>query len=81
VNRGGYLSFQEFCEWIEAAEKRAGTPVGVDLGVNEPLDSPYPHGVVPYPGDMSAPNVFSDGSAGAERDHVARARAGRRLQR
>ena len=29
----GYLDFRSFCEWIEAAEKLAGTSAGLDLGV------------------------------------------------
>jgi len=43
-NRGGYVDLQEFCEWLEAAEKRAGTAQGADLGVNEPLDRPAASG-------------------------------------
>ena len=39
-NGGGYVDFQEFCEWIEQAEKRAGTEAGIELGVNEPVDQP-----------------------------------------
>lgn len=35
-NGGGYIDFREFCEWIEMAEKAAGTPAGLELGVNEP---------------------------------------------
>ena len=34
-NRGGHISFPEFCEWLEAAEIEAGTPFGLDLGVGE----------------------------------------------
>ena len=37
-NGGGHIDLQEFCEWIEKAEKEAGTSFGVDLGVNEPID-------------------------------------------
>ena len=39
-NGGGFIDLQEFCEWIEAAEKRAGTEAGKELGVNEPIDAP-----------------------------------------
>ena len=39
-NRGGYVDLQEFCEWVEDAEKRAGTAQGLALGVNEPVDRP-----------------------------------------
>lgn len=39
-NGGGYIDFREFCEWIEAAEKAAGTPAGIELGVNEPIEHP-----------------------------------------
>lgn len=38
VNGGGHVDLQEFCEWVERAEKLAATPIGVELGVNEPLD-------------------------------------------
>jgi len=34
-NRGGHISFPEFCEWLEAAEIEAGTPFGLDLGGGE----------------------------------------------
>ena len=27
-NNGNYVDLQEFCEWVEAAEKRAGTHAG-----------------------------------------------------
>lgn len=40
VNGGGFVDLQEFCEWCEAAEKRAGTARGVELGVNEQIDQP-----------------------------------------
>ena len=39
-NDGGMIDLQEFCEWVEAAEKRAGTAQGLELGVNEPIDRP-----------------------------------------
>jgi len=34
-NHGGYIVLTEFCEWIEKAEKAAGTPIGKLLGVGE----------------------------------------------
>lgn len=37
-NAGGFVDFLEFCEWVEATEKLAGTAIGVELG--EPIDSP-----------------------------------------
>ena len=37
-NHGGFIDLQEFCEWVEAAEKLAGTSQGMELGVNEPID-------------------------------------------
>lgn len=39
-NGGGVVDFREFCEWVEATEKIAGTAIGIELGVNEPIDSP-----------------------------------------
>jgi len=39
-NHGNYIDFREFAEWIEQAEKVAGTPAGLELGINETLDSP-----------------------------------------
>ena len=42
-NHGGFIDLQEFCEWVEHAEKRAndgrGNAKGVELGVNEPVDA------------------------------------------
>ena len=29
VNRGGFVDLQEFCEWVEAAEKLGGRPIDV----------------------------------------------------
>jgi hypothetical protein len=43
-NGGGFIDLQEFCEWVEAAEKRAGTHAGLELGVNEPIDAPAAYG-------------------------------------
>ena len=34
-------------EWIEKAEKAAGTPIGLELGVNEPLDKSVPQNKIP----------------------------------
>ena len=31
VNQGGYITLQEWCEWLELAERRLGTPTGADL--------------------------------------------------
>ena len=34
----GFVTFREFCEWVETAEKKLGTDAGLELGVNEPID-------------------------------------------
>ena len=39
-NGGGHIDFREFCEWVEAAEKLAGTAAGIALGANEPIGRP-----------------------------------------
>ena len=39
-NVGGYCDLQEFCEWVEKAEKLGHTAQGDELGVNEPIDRP-----------------------------------------
>ena len=39
-NVGGHCDLQEFCEWVERAEKLGHTAQGADLGVNEPIDRP-----------------------------------------
>ena len=59
----------------------AGTAVGADLGVNEPVDRPYARGSTPPPGDAPAPKAFSQGAATASAHHVDRQRAGRRFHR
>ena len=79
-NRGGYIHFRELCEWVEEAEKRAGTPVGADLGVNEPLDSAHARGRTPSPGDAPPEGGFYEGSKAAAGTHVGRMRAGRKQQ-
>lgn len=35
TNGGGYITLTEFCEWLEAAEKKAGTLAGKELAVGE----------------------------------------------
>ena len=37
ANGGGLVDFREFCEWVEAAEKMAGTPAGVELAAKQHL--------------------------------------------
>ena len=44
VNRGGVIGLQEFCEWVEQAEKSAGSAQGTELGVSEPIGAPAHHG-------------------------------------
>ena len=65
-NGGGYIDFRELCEWIKAAEKAAGTPAGLELGVNEPSVTP--------PCMMQHSQVYE---TKASDQHVARMRAGR----
>ena len=74
-NAGGYVDFREFCEWIEAGEKAAGTSAGVDLGVNEPVDKPRYKDEPP--GGAPVPKQFSKGSKKSADLHLARMRAGR----
>ena len=31
VSGGGFISLSEWCEWLEAAEVAASTPVGIEL--------------------------------------------------
>jgi len=74
-NRGGYVDFREFCEWIEQAEKSEGTAFGRELGVNEPTDQPAYN---PDAASGPAPKEFSAGSAHAKDAHIERMRVARR---
>ena len=54
----GYIDYSQFCAWLRAGERAAGTPIGADLADHEPLSlgdrsllgsytTPGPHGVTP----------------------------------
>eukprot|EP00322_Chrysochromulina_rotalis_P007453 CAMPEP_0115890982 /NCGR_PEP_ID=MMETSP0287-20121206/33630_1 /TAXON_ID=412157 /ORGANISM="Chrysochromulina rotalis, Strain UIO044" /LENGTH=270 /DNA_ID=CAMNT_0003347767 /DNA_START=24 /DNA_END=833 /DNA_ORIENTATION=- len=53
-DRAGLVEFRQFCDFVEAAEKLAGTPIGMDLGAHELAEKPYAMHI-----DVPAANNYS----------------------
>ena len=83
TSRSGFVTFREFCEWVEFAEKAEGTPYGLALGVNE-----EEHSALALPNELRSPPplphrdvpLLSGSSARDKHSHRSRTKKGRNNQ-
>ena len=72
---GGHVILRDFCDWIEQTEKAAGTPYGLELGVNEDQ-----HSSRALPNELRSPppSDMLHGPASADRQQRGSTRIGHR---